>query len=87
MDKSGSDGSFDDLDVKASTMRLALLVISSAAFGQSLPWVDEPLDPKSANGHTMTFGTSLEGLMKEFVLRILLPSVGRCLCQCLEGTS
>ena len=77
MDRDSTDGAFADLDVTGSTMRLALLVISSAAFGQSLPWIDEPLNEKTANGHTMTFGASLDGLLKEFVLRILLPSVSR----------
>lgn len=54
-------------------MRLALVVISSAAFGRALPWKDVEFDPKASVGHTMTFSRSLSGLANDFVLRILLP--------------
>ncbi|KAK4700727.1 hypothetical protein P7C70_g5514, partial [Phenoliferia sp. Uapishka_3] len=77
MDESvgGEEGKlYDDLDITASTMRLALLVISSAAFGKALPWVDQPLGKEDKTGHTMTFGRSLAGLMEEFVIRILAPN-------------
>lgn len=56
-------------------MRLALVVISSAAFGRALPWKDVEFDPKASVGHTMTFSRSLSGLANDFVLRILLPKV------------
>lgn len=71
MDERSVEGAYDSMDVNLDTMRLALMVISSSAFGRDFPWKDE----EGSGGRRVSFATALQGLMNEFVMRILLPNV------------
>lgn len=70
MDERSVEGAYDSMDVNLDTMRLALMVISSSAFGRDFPWKDE----EGSGGRRVSFATALQGLMNEFVMRILLPN-------------
>ncbi|KAI5475887.1 hypothetical protein MNV49_000720, partial [Pseudohyphozyma bogoriensis] len=70
MDDSGKD-TFDEVDVTEKCMLLALMVISSAGFGVTIPW--DTAQEVVPRGHEMTFTAALRGVIDQFLTKIITP--------------
>ena len=62
-------------DVCADTMHIALLVISAAGFGKSLPWSTKAEAKHVAAGRRerITYAECLKGIIDDFFVKLLTP--------------
>ncbi|KAL8279097.1 hypothetical protein RQP46_008555 [Phenoliferia psychrophenolica] len=70
-----SAGDSYDVDTVTTTLRMALMIISSAAFGQRHPWPqnDDDEDPAPV-GRKLGFITALKGALEGTVVKLCLPN-------------
>lgn len=71
--EAGGSNSTTEADVVVSTMRAALMIISAAAFGMSIPWNDS--EQKSPPGHKLIFRQALQDVLDLTIARVLAPKV------------